>query len=113
LDLDIVAGARYLEMEPTIGLDGVNHTDSGSVTDGIVGVRGTYDLDGKWYMPFQFDVGGGDSDVVWHAFAGVGYEYENFDLIVAYRHMDWDFETGEPLNDMSMSGPVIGARFKF
>lgn len=113
LDLDVLAGARYLDMEATIGLDGVNHTDSGGVTDGIVGVRGKYDLNGKWYMPFQFDVGGGDSDVVWQAFAGVGYEYENFDLIVAYRYLEWDFDTGEALNDMSMSGPVFGAKFKF
>ena len=113
LDLDVLAGARYLKMEPTIGINNVNHTDSGSVTDGIVGVRGQYDLNGKWYMPFQFDIGGGDSDVVWQAFAGVGYEYESFDLIVGYRHMDWDFDTGETLKDISMCGPIIGAKFKF
>ena len=113
LDLDVLAGARYLKMEPTIGIDNINHTDSGSVTDGIVGVRGQYDLDGKWYIPFQMDVGGGDSDVIWQAFAGVGYEYENFDLIAGYRHMDWDFDSGEAMKDLSISGPIIGAKFKF
>lgn len=113
LDLDVVVGARYLNMEPTIGINGVNTTDSGGVTDGIVGLRGEYDINEKWYMPFQFDVGGGDSDVTWQAFAGVGYRYENFDLIAGYRHMEWDFDTGTPLKDLSMSGPIIGAIYKF
>lgn len=114
LDLDVLAGARYLKMEPTIGTDVLgDHTDSGSVTDGIVGLRGKYDLDGKWYMPFQFDIGTGDTDTVWQAFAGVGYEYESFDLIAGYRHLEWDFDSGEVMKDLSMSGPIIGAKFKF
>jgi len=56
LDLHIVAGARYFKMEPTIGINGSDMSDSGSVTDGIVGLRGQYDLNGKWYMPFQIEV---------------------------------------------------------
>jgi len=114
LDLDIVAGLRYLYMKPKMVFDNiVEVSDSESVWDGIVGLRGQYDLNEKWYMPFQIDVGTGDSDVTWQAFAGVGYEYENFDLIAGYRHMEWDFDTGEPLKDLSMSGPIIGAKYRF
>lgn len=114
LDLNIVAGARYFKMEPYIEISPLpGISDSGSVTDGIVGLRGEYDINEKWYMPFQFDVGGGDSDSTWHAFAAVGYRYENFDLIAGYRHMEWEFDTGTPLKDISMSGPIIGALFKF
>ena len=115
LDLDVVAGARYFKMEPYMEISPLPQpiSDSGSVTDGIIGLRGEYDINEKWYMPFQFDVGGGDSDVTWQAFAAVGYRYENFDLIAGYRHMEWELDTGAPLKDLSMSGPIIGAMFKF
>lgn len=113
LDLDVVAGLRYLYMKPTLGINGSDMSDSDSVTDGIVGLRGQYDMNEKWSMPFQIDVGAGDSDVTWQAFAGVGYAYENFDLIAGYRHMEWDFDTGVPLKDLSMSGPIIGAKYRF
>lgn len=113
LDLDVVVGARYFKMEPTIGINGLDTIDSGSVTDGIVGLRGQYDINEKWYMPFQFDVGGGDSDSTWQAFAAVGYRYDNFDLIAGYRHIEWKLDSGAPLKDLSMSGPIIGAMFKF
>ena len=76
-------------------------------------VIGEYDINEKWYLPFQLDVGGGDSDLTWQVFAAVGYRYENFDLIAGYRHMEWELETDKPLKDISMSGPIIGAMFKF
>lgn len=115
LDLDVVAGARYFKMEPYMEISPLPQSisDSGSVTDGIIGLRGEYDINKKWYMPFQLDVGGGDSDSTWQAFAAVGYRYENFDLIAGYRHIEWELDAGAPLKDISMSGPVIGAMFKF
>jgi len=119
LDLDVVAGARYFKMEPYMEITPLaplppqSIDESGSVTDGIIGLRGEYDINEKWYMPFQFDVGGGDSDVTWQAFAAVGYKFENFDLIAGYRHMEWELESDAPLKDLSMSGPIIGALFKF
>jgi len=68
-------------------------------------------------MPFYFDIGTGDTDVTWQAYAGIGYKYENFDLLAGYRQSDWTFEDGNPgaqvFNDLSFSGPVIGANFRF
>lgn len=119
LDLNIVAGARYFKMEPytqittSLPIPPISISESGSVTDGIIGIRGEYDINEKWYMPFQFDIGGGDSDSTWHAFAAFGYKYENFDLIAGYRHMEWELDKGAPLKDISMSGPIVGAMFKF
>lgn len=118
LELDVLAGARYLYMKPKITFDNVAElSDSGSIWDGIVGVRGKYDINEKWYMPFQLDAGSGDTDMTWQAFAGVGYEYESFDLIVGYRYLEWEFDDGgtggKVYNDLSISGPIIGAKFKF
>ncbi len=118
LSLDILGGVRYLYMKSPIE---VNYSsvglDSDSIWDGIVGVKGKYDLNEKWFMPFKLDVGTGESDVTWEAYAGVGYKYENFDLMVGYRHIDWDFDDNDPaaglLTDLTNSGPVIGAKFNF
>lgn len=68
-------------------------------------------------MPFHLDIGTGNSDMTWQAFAGVGYKYENFDLIAGYRYLDYDFDGNDPaagaLTDLTMGGPMIGAKFYF
>jgi len=118
LDLDILAGARYLYMQPKITVSPAPEmSGSDSAWDGIIGVRGKYDINEKWSMPFQFDVGTGDIDVTWQAFAGVAYKYENFDVVAGYRHLQWDFEDsdtfGGMFNKFSLSGPIIGAKYRF
>ena len=118
LNLHLLAGGRYLYMKPSItGFLGVQRDTSGNLWDGIIGVKGTYDLNEKWFMPFHLDVGTGDTDVTWQAFAGIGYKYENFDLIAGYRYLDWSFDDSSPggqiFNDLTIDGPVIGAKFRF
>lgn len=119
LNLDVLAGARYLYLKGSLEVDPApgSISDSGSVWDGIVGVRGTYDLNEKWYLPFHLDVGTGDTDLTWQAFAGVGYKYENFDLIAGYRYLDYNFDDGDTgggiFNDLSLDGPMISINFYF
>lgn len=118
LSLDLLAGARYLYMKPRLEIASLPAVStSGSVWDGIVGIKGKYDLNEKWFVPFQFDVGAGDTKLTWQAFAGIGYKYENFDVVAGYRYMDWDFDDndkgGEIFNDFNMGGPIIGARYRF
>ena len=118
LSLNILAGARYLYLKTSLETDlPASVSKSGSVWDGIVGVRGTYDLNEKWYMPFHLDVGAGDTDLTWQAFAGVGYKYESFDLIAGYRYLDWNFDDsdtgGRIFNDLTVNGPVISFKFAF
>ena len=42
----------------------------GDVWDAVVGIRGQFELSGRWFMPFHLDVGTGDSDVTWQTTAG-------------------------------------------
>jgi len=87
---------------------------SDSNWNGIVGMKGDYTLNEKWYMPFTFDVGSGDSDLTWQAFAGVGYKYENFDFLADYRYLKWEFEDESVgFNDLDLSRTIIGAKFRF
>ena len=117
-NLHALAGARYLYMKPIIKLEnGRTRETSGNVWDGIVGLKGTYDFNEKWFLPFQADIGTGDTDVTWQTFAGIGYKYENFDLMLGYRHLEWDFDDNGPgakvFNDFNIDGPIFGAKFRF
>ena len=60
------------------------------------------------------DVGTGDSDLTWQALGGVGYRFEWFNLIAAYRYMNWDFgDDVKVLDDMDIHGPAVGIQFTF
>ena len=114
-DVDLFAGARYLYIAPMISVFDIPVRDkSDSGWDGIVGLKASYDLNEKWFMPFAFDVGTGNSDLTWQAFAGVGYKYENFDVIAGYRYLEWDFDTNfAGLDSLDISGPIIGIKYRF
>jgi hypothetical protein len=117
----LLAGARYLDIEvdlelrtrPPLPEEDNKISSSGHVWDGIVGFRGFYNLTDRWFVPYRLDVGTGDSDFTWHAFAGLGYKFDSYKLLMVYRHMDWEFEDGEVLKDLQVSGPAIGAVFTF
>jgi hypothetical protein len=117
-DLDLLAGARYLYMKAELQISPLpRKSDSGSGWDGIVGTRGQMNLNQKWFLPFHFDVGGGDTKLTWQAFGGVGYKFGSFDLVAGYRYLEWDFAAddkgGGTFNDLNISGPLLGAKFMF
>ncbi len=113
-NLDLLVGARYLYMKSQITLPIVEVSDSDTNWNGIIGMKGSYKLNEKWYMPFTLDVGSGDSDITYQALAGVGYKYENFDLLVGYRYLKWEFDDAfVGFRDLDLSGPIIGAKFRF
>lgn len=121
LSLDLIAGLRYLEMknEFKLGLqarrlgDAIEDSAGGVNWDGVAGVRGRAKLDGNWYLPFHLDIGTGDSDLTWQAAGGVGYGFDWGDVGLVYRHMEWDFGSGNELEDISFSGPQLTATFRF
>lgn len=118
---NLLAGVRYLHLEPSLKIDTPLTTektsDSGDTVDGIVGVRGKVNLNHNWYLPFQFNVGTGETKLTWQATGGIGYKLKAFDLIAGYRYMTWNFDDddkgGGVFNDLTISGPIIGARFQF
>ncbi len=122
LHLDVVAGARYLYMEPGLSLSINNQpsrsfSDSGDVLDGIVGIRGKTDLTDKWFLAYYLDVGTGDTDSTWQAQGGFGYHFSSLDAFAGYRYLKWNFDSnntgGRLFDDLDMSGPYAGVRFRF
>jgi hypothetical protein len=113
MKLNVLGGARYLYLKTDLKLGGLRENESGSFWDGIVGVRGRYDVTDKWYLPYHLDIGTGQSDLTWQALGGFGFRLKWFDLIAAYRYLRWDFDDGEQLDDLYMHGPFVGLKFQF
>jgi hypothetical protein len=118
--LDVLAGARYLYLKSDTELDlaplpsiGKRDTVSDSIWDGIVGIKGHVNLNKNWYLPYYADIGAGSSNVTWQVFGGVGYRFKRLDLIVAYRYMDWNFNDDGAFDDLNLSGPFVGVKFRF
>ncbi len=118
---DVLAGARYLYLKSDTKIDfnyplsPINKrlTISDSIWDGIVGLRGYVNLSKNWYLPYYADIGIGDSNVSWQVFGGVGYRFKLVDLILAYRYLDWNFDSGDVVDDLNVRGPFVGVKFKF
>lgn len=77
--IDLAAGARHLWFEVnlelrTTGLFAnrkVKTSDSGHNWDGIVGIKGDYEINDKWGVGVFFDGGSGDYDYTWQGLAGI------------------------------------------
>ncbi len=115
LNLDVLAGARYLWMEADLEFRvSRDFNNSDGVWDAIVGVRGDLALAEKWFVPFHLDIGTGETDFTWQALGGIGYRFSKVDVVVAYRYLSWDFEDDSKVfDDLNISGPLAGLRFRF
>jgi len=86
---------------------------SGSVWDGIAGIRGNVNLDKNWYIPYYVDMGTGDSTFTWQGMGGIGYKFGNVGVVAAYRYLYWKFDDNKVLDKLDFSGPMIGMVFRF
>lgn len=117
-NLDLLGGVRYLYMDVNLKFNVLPDLgDDGSAINGVVGFKGNAQLSKNWYVPFYYDVGKGDSELTYQAFAGVSYRLSSFDLSAGYRYMKFKFddddEFGDVLNHLIVKGPMIGATFWF
>jgi len=116
-----LAGARYLWIEVDMAFDignrKVKTSPSGHVWDGVVGMRGTTQLNDKWYLAYYGDVGTGESDLTWQALAAINYRFKKVDAVFGYRYLRWNFDEGtsfgKEIDDLYLSGPFAGVKFRF
>jgi hypothetical protein len=115
--LDLAVGVRYLDLGVDFRYDGVliNRTaePSKDFTDFFVGVRGVKNINKNWYIPYEADVGTGDTDLSWQLFAGVGYRYDWGDVKLGYRYLEFDMEDDAIVQDLTLSGAALGVSIKF
>jgi hypothetical protein len=122
----LVFGARMLDMDQTLdwsfvgtGPAGLARTGRSEVRatnwDAIVGVRGRarFGSDLRWFVPYYADIGTGNSDLTWQAIIGLGYSFGWGDVVAAWRYLDYDFESGEPVQSLTFNGVAVGVSFRF
>jgi hypothetical protein len=96
-EISLPGGSVILPAQGQIGADV-------DLWDAIAGVRGEVAL---------LDIGTGDSDLTWNTMVGFARRFESGDLLIAYRHLNYDQDADSLLQDFSFSGPGIGYRFSF
>ena len=119
--LDLFAGTRLLNLSSSIGWSfsgpvgtlassgSASQTDN--IWDAIVGLKGQVRLgESNWFMPYYVDIGGASSNWTWQAALGVGYHLKWGDAVFLVRSLSYD--VNDKL-DLRMTGPMLGATFKF
>lgn len=84
--------------------------------DPLVGVAGSYALDGPWTLFGRAEVGGFGvgADVEWGLLAGASYAFNDwFALSGGWRYLSVDYDDEGIVYDVDQSGPVLGATFRF
>jgi len=128
LTLDVVAGARYLDVEQKVNWDVTGNVGSIPVPgrtgtakaslaiwDAVIGVRGRFAFGAKkaWFVPYYLDVGAGGSDLTFQGIAGMGYAFRWCEVVAAWRYLYYDLPSDKAIKDMSFSGPAIGVTFRW
>jgi len=124
--VDLVFGARMVDMKQSLSwsfsgdigqlpLPGRAGSGEVSVTnwDAIIGLKGHkyFGAERRWVVPWDIDIGTGDSDFTWQAMAGLGYQSGWGAVVLTYRYLDYDLDPDSPITEMTFSGPMIGASF--
>ena len=128
MTLDVVAGARHLDIEQRVNwvvtgnvgsIPVPDRTGAAEVSltiwDALIGIRGrfAFGAQNSWFVPYYLDIGTGDSDFTWQGIAGLGYAYRWCEVVAIWRYLYYDLPSGKAIDDMSFSGPAIGVTFRW
>ena len=126
--LDLLAGARYLDVEQTLNWNVTGNVGSiavpdrtGGATAGlsnwdvIFGVKGRFAFGPQkaWFVPYYLDLGTGDADLTWQGIAGLGYAFKWCEVTALWRYLYYDLPSDQPIQDMDFSGPAAGITFRW
>jgi opacity protein-like surface antigen len=121
--VELFAGVRYNDIAAKVAIGGsapMTIKRGESWYDPIVGARLWLPLSGAFSCIVRGDVGGFGvgSDFSWQLGAYLRYATtSNSSLLVGYRYLDMDYESGEGagrfLYDMTIQGPAVGFNWNF
>ena len=118
--LDIIGGMRYFSLDveasisfPNNGLPTIPLSPSFEVYDALIGVKGSFDINENWYVPYIFDIGAGDTDLTWQAQASIGYRFGWGDVLATYRYLHYEKDGLKLVEDFDLYGPKVGVVFHF
>ncbi|WPB85614.1 hypothetical protein [Sediminicoccus rosea] len=86
---------------------------SDQLWDGIVGLRGRFNLGHGFYIPYAADVGAGGSTTTWQVQGGLGYSTGWAGVVAGYRYLSYTASGNALIRDLHMGGPFIALNMKF
>ena len=97
--LDLFGGVRLLNFSSSVGWN----------FSGPVGSLAK----SNWFMPYYVDIGGATNSWTWQAALGVGYHFAWGDIVLLERNLSYNSSGQLDQPDVRMTGPMLGATFKF
>ena len=88
-------------------------SDSATLFDGIVGLRGRFVIGNGFFAPYAFDIGTGSSSLTWQASAGLGYQMNWGSVALGWRHLSYEQSGNHLVQDLSFSGAFLAVNFTF
>jgi hypothetical protein len=121
VDVDLGAGTRIWYVDTEVNFDagllpGRSFEADQVWADPIVGVRLNIELGRDFSFAAAGDVGGFGlaSDLTWQLLGTVDYRFNDwFSVRAGYRHLAVDYENDGFVWDVDLSGPIVGATFRF
>ncbi|MGP0104228.1 hypothetical protein [Rhodoblastus sp.] len=125
LSVYAIAGARFVDLTATLGLDaaipgiGVSGSQTKDWADPIVGLAAHYTLNDKWFLTGEADIGGVANSATWQTFAAVGYNWsQSVALTVGFRALYVDYTEAVKQNgsfrlQQTLLGPQLTVSYLF
>lgn len=118
-NLELLAGIRYYDIRLDVEVTGaITASPKGDKNwiDPLVGGVFSVPITGRWSFKTRGDIGGfgAGSDLSWQLWGLFDYRFgKRNSLAFGWRHLAWDYSEGRFGMDTYMTGPVVGARFRF
>jgi hypothetical protein len=118
LELYGTAGLRWTRFETTMTVDADGASfrmeTEDDMTDGTLGLWGSYNINESWSLPFVLDVGGGDSALTWQAMLGATWHRGPHGVTLGYRHIYWDISPeSKTVDTVTYGGPLLAYTYTF
>ena len=115
--IELYGGARYYSLrQELVFRSGPNDFPSKATDDwwdGIVGVRGLWQLAPRWVAVGQLDGGWGGPEHSMGVWGYVGYQFDWGSVGGGWRYINFKRDNGGVTADLSFNGPLFGAVMRF
>lgn len=114
--LEAFAGLRHWDLDLSTTVRNFTANTDRSWTDPIIGARYNHAMNERWSVSAMGNIGGFDygSKFQWEALVEARWSWtDRVDLSGGYRHLSVDFEEGEDVIDLILTGPYVALAFSF
>ncbi len=119
VSMDVFGGAQLFSVDTDLAMRGggsPSTSDKKTFVDPVIGLRGRVRLGEDFFLDGIGSIGGFgvDSQITYQLFGGVGWQAsDSIALRAGYRHFYIEQEGGKLIKSVTMTGPIIGASFRF